>query len=77
MGKEVQYHFIVSLLFAICYSLFAINFGINNTFAKTKFFLAVNNSVILGVQTSVCAYAKLKLGFHHKKIDSKKFFEQD
>ena len=32
---------------------------------------AVNHSVIVGVQTLVCAYAKLKLGFHHKKIDSK------
>jgi len=29
-----------------------------------KKILAVNNPVIVGVQTLVCAYAKLKLGFH-------------
>jgi len=36
-----------------------------------KKIVAVNNPVIIGVQTLVCAYAKLKLGFHHKKIYSK------
>jgi hypothetical protein len=33
--------------------------------------------VIVGVQTLVCAYAKLKLGRHHKKIDSNKYFGND
>jgi hypothetical protein len=45
-------------------------------FVIFKNILAVNNPVIVGVQTLVCAYAKLKLAYSiTKKLTARKYFK--